>query len=232
MLAISSTAYDVIISPKAIVEKQDELDKKKAEAEEKQTPTTPPASMTRMWRTWWSLAWPPSWGLDETELREKCQDTNSQYKRLAQKVDADVEEQIRNYIDENDLTGCIYLQPDTKRYYPYSTLASQIIGFTNDNGGAYGLEATFDDDLTGKDGLVVTAKNANGVDLMNFFQDYYDPEPGSDLHLTLDANIQTSVRAPWPRALSATMCWRAALSSPWTATPGLSWAWPAPPAMT
>ena len=79
-------------------------------------------------------------GLDEADLREKCADSKSQYKRLAQKVDADVEKQIRTYIDDNGLTGCIYLQNNTKRYYPYSTLASQIVGFANDNGGAYGLD--------------------------------------------------------------------------------------------
>ena len=130
-------------------------------------------------------------GLDEADLREKCADSKSQYKRLAQKVDADVEKQIRTYIDDNGLTGCIYLQNNTKRYYPYSTLASQIVGFANDNGGAYGLEATFDDDLSGKNGLVVTAKNAKGTDLLNFFQDYYDAESGSSLRLTLDSSIQS-----------------------------------------
>ena len=57
-------------------------------------------------------------GLDEADLREKCADSKSQYKRLAQKVDADVEKQIRTYIDDNGLTGCIYLQNNTKRYYP------------------------------------------------------------------------------------------------------------------
>ena len=191
VLAISSTAYDVIISPKAIVQKQEELDKKKQEAEEKADPENPPSKYDKDVEDLVVTGMASILGLDEAELREKCQDTNSQYKRLAQKVDADTEEQIRAYMEENDLAGCIYLQPNTKRYYPYSTLASQIIGFTNDNGGAYGLEATFDEDLTGKDGLVVTAKNADGVDLLNFFQDYYDPEPGSDLHLTLDANIQT-----------------------------------------
>ena len=191
VLAISSTAYDVIISPKAIVQKQEELDQKKAEAEEKNDPEDPPSKYDVNVEDLVVTGMASILGLDEAELREKCQDTNSQYKRLAQKVDADTEEQIRAYMEENDLAGCIYLQPNTKRYYPYSTLASQIIGFTNDNGGAYGLEATFDEDLTGKDGLVVTAKNADGVDLLNFFQDYYDPEPGSDLHLTLDANIQT-----------------------------------------
>ena len=66
-----------------------------------------------------------------------------------------------------------------------------MLGFTNDSGGAYGLEALYNEQLTGKNGLVVTAQNASGTDLMNFFQDYYDAEDGSDLHLTLDANIQT-----------------------------------------
>jgi stage V sporulation protein D (sporulation-specific penicillin-binding protein) len=191
VLAISSTAYDIIISPKAIVEKQTSLDQLKQEAEEKVSAKNPASQYDINVRELVVNGMAEILGLDKADLESKCDDTNSQYKRLAQKVDADVEEQIRAYIEENDLSGCIYLQPNTKRYYPYSTLASQIIGFTNDNGGAYGLEATFDSQLTGKEGLVVTAKNANGTDLMNFFQDYYDAEDGSDLYLTLDANIQT-----------------------------------------
>ena len=190
VLAISSTVYDVIISPKAIVEKQADLDKKKAEAEKKNNPDNPPSKYDKNVEDLVVTGMAAILGLDEGELREKCTDTNSQYKRLAQKVEPDVEEQVRAYIQDNGLTGCIYLQPNTKRYYPYSTLASQIIGFTNANGGAYGLEATFDDKLTGKDGLVVTAQNARGLDLLNFFQDYYDAEDGDDLHLTLDVNIQ------------------------------------------
>ena len=187
VLAISSTAYDVIISPKAIVDKQTELDKKRDEAKEKGKPyeeyevdveTLVVEGMAEIL------------SLDESDLREKCKDVTKQYKRLAQKVDASTEDLVRTYIKDNDLTGCIYLQPNTKRYYPYSTLASQIVGFTNDNGGAYGLEAAFDDMLTGKDGLVVTAQNARGTDLMNFFQDYYDPEDGANVYITLDTNIQ------------------------------------------
>lgn len=188
VLAISSTAYDIIISPKAIVQKQDDLDRKKEEAIKAEKNY---ADYDKNVEDLVVSGMASILGLDEAELREKCQDTNSQYKRLAQKVDAETEDQIRAYIDENDLAGCIYLQPNTKRYYPYSTLASQIIGFANDNGGAAGLEFRFDEDLTGTDGLVVTAQNAVGTDLMNFFQDYYDAEDGSDLHLTLDANIQT-----------------------------------------
>lgn len=187
VLAISSTAYDIILSPKAIVQKQEELDKKKQKAIESGKPYSDyDKDVEQLVVDGMSSIL----SLDATELKEKCQDTDSQYKRLAQKVDKDVEDQIRAYIEENDLTGCIYLQPNTKRYYPYSTLASQIVGFTNDNGGAYGLESTFDKQLKGKDGLVVTAQNGRGLDVLNFFQDYYDAEDGEDLHLTLDAAIQ------------------------------------------
>ena len=176
VLAISSTAYDIIISPRAIVERQTKLDEAGEQINVEDLVVNGMAEIL---------------GLDPQSIRDKCRDSNSQYKRLARKVDAETEEAVRAYIEEHKLTSCIYLQADTKRYYPYSTLASQIIGFTNDNGGAYGLEASWDEELTGEDGLIVTAQNGKGTDLLNFFQDYYDAEDGDDLHLTLDANIQS-----------------------------------------
>ena len=191
VLAISSTAYDIIISPRAIVQKQQELDQQKAAAEEANNPDNPASQYDVNVEDLVVTGMASILGLDEADVRERCQDTNSQYKRLAQKVDADTEEQVRNYIEEHDLAGCIYLQPNTKRYYPYSTLASQIIGFANDNGGASGVELTLDEDLTGENGLVVTAQDGDGTDLLNFFQDYYDAQGGSDVHLTIDTNIQT-----------------------------------------
>lgn len=200
VLAISSTAYDVIISPRAIIQKQAELDQKKEEAIKADKDYT---DYDKDVEDLVVTGMASILDLDENDLREKCRDTNSQYKRLAIKVDADVEDAIRAYMEEHDLTGCIYLQPNTKRYYPYSTLASQIIGFTNDSGGAYGLEAKFDDDLAGTNGLVVTAQNASGTDLLNFFQDYYDAEDGSDLHLTLDTNIQTMCESILAKGIEA-----------------------------
>ncbi|MCC8129863.1 MAG: PASTA domain-containing protein [Clostridiales bacterium] len=188
VLAISSTVYDVIISPKAIDEKQQSLDESLASAKEKGTDTS-----DYDWNVedvvCAQLA--EILDLDEEELHEKCQDTTSQYKRLATKVESDVEDQVRALIDEYDLTGCVYLQPNTKRYYPYGDMAAQIIGFTNADGdGAYGLEAKYNDELSGTPGYIVTAVDEDGTDLLNFFQDYYDAEDGSDIYLTLDANIQ------------------------------------------
>ncbi len=188
VLAISSTVYDVIISPKAIVERQEELDKK-LEAAAKKNKDTAPYSWNVENVVISNLS--QILGLNQSDLREKCADTKSQYKRLAQKVEKEQETQIRSLLEAYDLSGCVYLQPNTKRYYPYADMAAQIIGFTNDSGGAYGLESKYDSMLAGSPGLVVTAKNGAGTDLMNFFQDYYDAKDGSNLHLTLDSTIQT-----------------------------------------
>lgn len=180
-LAISSAAYDVILSPKAIQERQTEVNQEAVKT------GTAAYDVVELIAT--SL---PELleGTDEDDIRERCQDTSSQYKKIADKIDATTEENLRTFISENKLSGCIYLADNSKRYYPYSTLAAQIIGFTNDNGGAYGIEAELDEQLSGEAGLVVTAKNAGGTDLMDFYQEYYDAENGENVYLTIDATIQ------------------------------------------
>ena len=165
-LAISATAYDVILSPKDIAEKEYSVDLIAS-----------------------GLA--DILGIDSSDIREKCQKTTSQYQKLASKVDSETENRVRTFIDENDLTGGIYLSPNTKRFYPFSTLAAQIVGFVNyDNEGAYGLEAKYDDILSGAEGRVVTAKNGVGTEMMYHYEDYYDAENGENLTLTLDSTIQ------------------------------------------
>lgn len=188
VLAISSTVYDVIVSPKAIVEKQGELDDALESARKagKSTKEYDVDVQQLISQTLSEL-------LDHVsaeEITKKCTDKKSQYKKIATKIDSDTEDAVRKFISENDLARCIYLTPNTKRYYPYSDLAAQIIGFTNDNGGAYGVEAQRNTELAGTNGLVVTATNARGTDLMNFFQDYYDAQNGDDVKLTIDATIQ------------------------------------------
>lgn len=188
VLAISSTVYDVIISPKAIVEKQGELDEalEKARKAGKSTKEYDVNVQDLIAQTLSEL-------LDNVsaeDIAKKCTDKKSQYKKLATKIDSDTEDAVRKFISDNNLARCIYLTPNTKRYYPYSDLAAQIIGFTNDNGGAYGVEAQRNTELAGTNGLVVTATNARGTDLMNFFQDYYDAQNGDDVKLTIDATIQ------------------------------------------
>jgi stage V sporulation protein D (sporulation-specific penicillin-binding protein) len=195
VLAISSTTYDVIISPKAIMETQKSLDEKKEAALKKAASSDDTVDVSQYEVDVKTVVAEGLAqildGVSADSILEKCEDTNSQYKKLASKVEADVAEEIRTLISDNDISGCIYLTPQSKRYYPYSTLAAQIIGFTNDQGGAYGLEAQLEDQLAGTAGLVVTAKNNRGTDLKNFFQDYYEAEDGNDVYLTLDATIQS-----------------------------------------
>jgi len=83
------------------------------------------------------------------------------------------------------------MEPGSKRYYPYGSLASNVIGFVNgENEGGVGLEAKYNSILSGTAGLTVTARNAVGGDLLYQYEQYYDAENGKNLVLTLDSNIQ------------------------------------------
>jgi stage V sporulation protein D (sporulation-specific penicillin-binding protein) len=189
-LATSTAAYDVIISPKAIAEKQKELDEQK-EKYEKKGDTEKAAEYDLNVEDLVVEEMVKLFDADSTTLHEKCQNTSSQYVRIAQQIDGDTLTELRSFMEEYSFGDSIYLQLNAKRVYPYSSLASQIIGFTNTEGGANGLEKTFDSDLTGTPGLTVTSKDSSGRDLLNFYQDKYDAEDGSDLYLTIDTNIQT-----------------------------------------
>lgn len=189
VLAISSTVYDVILSPKAIAEKQEELDEALASAK-KAGKSTKEYDVNVQELIAKNLANLLD-GVTEEDVAKKCTDKKSQYKKIATKIDTETEAAVRKFISKHELARCVYLTPNTKRYYPYSNLAAQVIGFTNDNGGAYGVEAQYNTELAGTNGLVVTATNARGTDLMNFFQDYYDAKNGDSVKLTLDATIQS-----------------------------------------
>lgn len=115
--------------------------------------------------------------------------TTSQYEELVKKADDELADKVREFINENDLKG-IFLRPTSKRSYPKGTLASQVIGFTNDLGGAMGLEATYDDVLTGESGMVVTARDRDGRAVLYQYDQYFDAENGCDLQTTLDTTIQ------------------------------------------
>ncbi|SMC41544.1 penicillin-binding transpeptidase domain-containing protein [Papillibacter cinnamivorans] len=129
-------------------------------------------------------------GVDADKIREKAAKTNSQYETVKIKVEKDVADQVREFINENNIKG-IHLVTDTKRYYPYGTLAAQVIGFVGtENSGLYGVEALYESVLKGQNGLIVTAKNAKGTDLLYKYEQYYDAQNGESLVLTLDTTIQ------------------------------------------
>ncbi len=95
----------------------------------------------------------------------------------------------RTFINENDVEG-IFFEPTAKRYYPFGSLASNVIGFTNEEGGAYGLEAVYDEKLQGEDGMVIMAKDVRGTPMLYQYEQYFDARNGCSLHTTLDTTVQ------------------------------------------
>lgn len=146
-------------------------------------------------------------GLEQGAIEERMEKTNSQYEILKKKTDQTISDEVRRFINgEIDPEGNevpekqrvklrgIWLQPDSKRYYLYSSLASGVIGFVNGDGiGSVGLEAKYDDTLTGTAGYTISARNASGSELLYNYEQYYDAENGHSLVLTLDANVQLSL---------------------------------------
>lgn len=131
--------------------------------------------------------------LDYDEVYEKTTDRSSYYQRVQRKVEKDVADEVREFKSENGLTA-IQIEPDTKRYYPLGSTASQLIGFVNVDGeGLEGVEYSYDEELTGVAGKIVTAKNAAGTSMSYKFEKYYDEQDGYSLVLTIDATMQQIV---------------------------------------
>ena len=123
-------------------------------------------------------------------IRRRMDNTESQYELIKLRADEEVADAVRAYINENKIVG-VHLVADAKRYYPYGSLASHVIGFVgDDNTGLYGLEARYEQELEGQSGLVVSAKDNAGNDMMYAYEQYFAAQNGSDLTLTLDATIQ------------------------------------------
>ena len=128
--------------------------------------------------------------VDYEMVLERSRKTGSYYERIKTKVEQDVADQVTQFALDHDITA-IYLEEDTKRYYPYGSLASTVLGFTgSENQGAYGLESYYNKVLSGTDGMVVSAKNAWGTDMPFRYQQIYDAQDGNSLVLTIDETIQ------------------------------------------
>lgn len=115
---------------------------------------------------------------------------NTSYVIVKRKVDKSVADQVRAYLNDNDISG-FTLVTDTKRYYPYDNLASHIIGFTGtDNQGLAGIELQYDSYLKGASGRLITASDASGSEMPFDYEKLIDPEDGLNVVLTIDENVQ------------------------------------------
>lgn len=128
--------------------------------------------------------------VDSSFVIEQAADTTKRYKVIKRKIGGELAEQVRTFINENELEG-IYLEPDTQRYYPYGTLCAQVLGFVSaDNVGAEGIEAYYDSYLEGTGGKIITTKGNYGSEMLYTYEKYYDPSNGDSLVLTIDSTVQ------------------------------------------
>ena len=124
-------------------------------------------------------------GLSEETVRERVEKYSS-IERIKTNVEKEVGDRIRAY----ELAG-VKVDEDFKRYYPYGTLASKVLGFTgSDNQGIIGLEVVYDEYLQGIDGTILTETDARGVEIADAGEERVEPVPGNDLYVSLDYNIQ------------------------------------------
>lgn len=129
--------------------------------------------------------------LDYEETLNKIS-TDSSFVVIAKKVEKDKIDRLREWMEKEEVYSGISIDEDTKRYYPYNNLASSLIGFCNDdNQGSEGLEYYWNSTLTGTDGKIVTSQDALRDYIPDENQTYIAPQNGSDLTLTIDANIQS-----------------------------------------
>ena len=124
-------------------------------------------------------------GMEEETVRKRVEKVSS-IERVKSNVDKETGDKIRNY-----KLGGVKVDEDYKRYYPYDTLASKVLGFTGgDNQGIIGLEVIYEDYLKGENGKILTLTDARGVEIENAGERRREPVDGNNLHISLDYNIQ------------------------------------------
>lgn len=206
-IAASATAETVIISPReiaAFVKSQEEANEAAAKkaAEKGQTYTAPEVRD----QVYIARGLSRILDVDQAKIETWMEDTADAYVIVKKKVEQTDADEVRRFLtgqideegaevpeDQRKSLQGVVLQPDSKRYYPYSSLAANVIGFVNgDNIGGVGLEAKYNDTLEGTAGMTVTAKNAAGTEMLyQGYEKLFDAENGNDLMLTIDVEVQS-----------------------------------------
>ena len=144
--------------------------------------------------------------LNYDEVLEKV-NSSSQVETIAKKVEQEKVDALKKWMEDNKISVGINIDEDTKRYYPYNTVASNVIGFCgSDNQGLSGVESKWDSILTGTPGKIVSSKGSNQEEIPNAEETYISAENGSDLTLTIDLNIQTIIEKYLKQAVEDNDC--------------------------
>lgn len=189
IMAVSGTVYKLILSPRDALEKQETIDEQVEKNPEKYD--------------YWNVNeavvdyLTDAFDLEESYIRSCLDKTKVAYLEVVKEIPEEDADEIRKFIRDHKLTQALYLTPDSKRFYPNGSVASHVLGFMSQNEssgdrkvGAYGIEAFYEEELAGKPGRVVTAKNAAGTQMLSSYQAYMDAEEGGDVTLTVDEKIQ------------------------------------------
>ena len=187
-LAISAQVDTVTVNPKSITGKteEDTIELKKKIAQ----------------------AFTDIFGLDYNETFTKI-NSNSQVETIIKKVEQEKIDQLKKWMEENNVSRGINIDEDSKRYYPYNNLASHLLGFCgNDNQGLSGIEAKWDDVLTGTPGKIVSYKGGDKSEIPNTEEKYIAAQNGSDITLTVDLNIQNIIEKYLKEAVNNNACSR------------------------
>ncbi len=193
-MAMSATVYKLILSPMGVY---DSVDKEKYE--DKDGKLDESAYEKALYdRRKLIVDWLVStFGYDEDKMWDEIEYTASAYEVLARELEEEDAEKVRQFTSENQISGLLYLTPDSKRYYPYSSIGSHILGYmgqTETSGeskvGKAGIELGYEDVLSGELGRVVTSKNGWGIEMISGYEMYFDAQNGYDITLTVDERIQ------------------------------------------
>ena len=131
--------------------------------------------------------------VDEEKIKKLAADRTRRYHLIADRVEEELAAKVRAYIDETGIQG-IHLEPNSRRTYPYGSLAAQVIGFTNaSNDGAEGIEASYDAFLSGDAGKTVTTKGNNEMDMPFSVERYLQGRSGADVVTTIDVTVQQAL---------------------------------------
>ena len=187
VMAMSATVYKLVLSPRELMQSVSNKDADGKLLEDAAYEAKVSARQAQMVEELMTLF--PN--LNRERVNRQVHDTRSAYWEVRTNIEEEEAESLRSYIVENKASYYLRLVPDTKRYYPYSGLAAQALGFVNDNGGAYGIEAVYNDVLEGTAGRVSTTRTAAGTERYNAYAEYIDAVDGYDLTLTIDATIQS-----------------------------------------
>ncbi|MBQ3865732.1 MAG: PASTA domain-containing protein, partial [Clostridia bacterium] len=144
-------------------------------------------------------------GVDEAMVLEKCAKEKRADETIKRQVEPELAQEIMAMAVQKGYDRMIYGADEAKRYYPYHSLASHIIGFCGTDGeGRYGVEAYYDALLTGENGKITSAQDVNGNDISSKYESYVDAVDGTSVMLTIDWSVQSILEKYVEEALEDT----------------------------